>query len=95
MKLENPEQEHSCSCCENPEIVEQLIGLSSKTTPPVLCDGVVKIAESRGNYSLGNLQRAANSANGILTEAEKAERQEKLVQRVRKQLLGDTSSCRG
>ncbi len=90
--MESSKQEHSCRCCENPEIVEKL--LSIKTTPPILCDGVVKIADSQGNYHLGNLQRAANRANGILTEAEEQERQEALVAKLRVQ-LGNTSPCRG
>ena len=88
MKPTNPEQEHSCSCCEDDEFVEKLLRLQ---TPPVLCEGVVKIADSQENYRPGQLKERADRANGILTEEEKQKRHEALVEKMRDQ-LGNTRS---
>lgn len=91
--MKSSEKEHSCPCCEDSEseIVKKL--LKSNTTPSVMCDGVVKIADSQKNHRPGQLKERADRANGILTEDEKQKRHEALVKKMRDQ-LGNTRSSR-
>ena len=69
-------QEHSCPCCENPEVY-----LSSKTIPATLCKKAIQKAEEAGNFALAHRAREANRLNGITTEEERIE---KLVIELRK-----------
>ncbi len=57
------EQEHSCPCCNNSEMVDKLI--SMEITPPILCDRVVQIAKSRGKYHLVPLKKESDRLNRI------------------------------
>ncbi|MBN2095976.1 hypothetical protein JW752_01095 [Candidatus Peregrinibacteria bacterium] len=81
--------EHTCPCCNNPEVVEKI--LSSKTIPSVLCEGVVRIADSQGNYRFSQLKERADRLNGIRTPEQRAA---ELIEEMRRQ-LGYTSSARG
>ena len=72
------EQEHSCHCCENPEVY-----LNTKTVPAALCKKAIQKAEDAGNFVLAHRAREANRLNNITT---KEERVKKLVIELRKKL---------
>jgi len=81
--------EHTCSLCSNPEIAEKL--LQSKTIPFVLCEGVVEMADGRGDYRFGHLKERADKQNRSRTPEQRVA---ELVKEIRER-LGHTSSSRG
>ncbi len=83
-----PNPEHSCACCGNTKLAEKI--LTSDTTPAVLCEGVVQMADKKGNYRLGQLKERADRLNGIRSPEQRVA---DLVEKMRKQ-LGRTASSR-